>query len=578
MSQIMKNFRKVSTTKGNNLGLFFQLAFFALFGIMSLFSGQTLAGVQTCTPTTTVTEGDLFPGGIPSFGVSSGPGSVTIDHVNAGTGTQSITVVGVPTNAEVNIPAFAPGTFNPVNVTFTTPNPGLAVDFTLRAASTFHAVFIRVRCAATTCTPTTTVTEGDLFPGGIPSFGVSSGIGSVTIDHVNAGTGTQSITVVGVPTNAEVNILPFAPGTFNPVVVTFTTPNPALPTDFTLRAASTFHAVFIRVRCGTVTPTPTPTPGGTPMPTPTPGGPNTFSGQATSVNATINGTNAILNDTGALPATGGFITRFLASGNLFGGALTTGELEVTTQGAGDQSRSQAIVENLYLNVGGNTFTSGILSESSLCTCTANGPVCEGGLFGNLLINDVAVTITGQPNQTVNLAGGGTVIINEHISGSFADYMRMTANGVRVNIPGTANVILASAHSDLNCAPAQLQGCTRTQGFWKNKPEEWPVNNLTLGTVNYTKAQLLSILQQQVEGNGLISLSHQLIATKLNDAAGTTVPASVAIAVVDADEMIGGRVVPPVGSGSLSTNATSSLTSILDTYNNGDTPGAPRHCD
>ena len=118
------------------------------------------------------------------------------------------------------------------------------------------------------CTPSTTVTEGDLFPGGIPSFGVSSGPGSVTIDHVNAGTGTQSITVVGAPTNAIVTIPPFVPGTFNPVVVTFTTPNPDLPTDFTLRAASTFHAVFIRVRCGTVTPTPTPTPVASPTPTP----------------------------------------------------------------------------------------------------------------------------------------------------------------------------------------------------------------------------------------------------------------------------------------------------------------------
>jgi len=209
-------------------------------------------GGNVCTPTTTVTEGDLFPGGIVSFGVSSGPGSVTVDHVNAGTGLQSLTVVGVPSNAVVNIPPFAPGTQAPVVVTFTTPNPALAVDFTLRAASTFHAAFIRVRCAET-CTPTTTVTEGNLFPGGIASFGVMTGPGSVTVDHVNAGTGLQSLTVVGVPTNAVVNIPPFAPGTFNPVVVNFAVPNPAQPTDFTLRAASQFHAIFIRVRCGNPT-------------------------------------------------------------------------------------------------------------------------------------------------------------------------------------------------------------------------------------------------------------------------------------------------------------------------------------
>ena len=101
---------------------------------------------QTCTPFTTVTEGDLFPGGIVSFGVAGGLGSVTVDHVNAGTGLQSFTVVGTPKNAVVNIPAFTPGTFAPVTVTFTRPNPALAVDFTLRAASTFHAANIRVRC------------------------------------------------------------------------------------------------------------------------------------------------------------------------------------------------------------------------------------------------------------------------------------------------------------------------------------------------------------------------------------------------------------------------------------------------
>ncbi len=133
----MKNLENISATKRNNLRLFFQLSFFALFAIMSLFTGQTLAQRQTCTPTTTVTEGDLFPGGLASFGVMSGPGTVTIDHVNAGTGTQSITVFGAPTNAVVNIPAFTPGTFNPVIVTFTTPNPALPVDFTLRGQAPF---------------------------------------------------------------------------------------------------------------------------------------------------------------------------------------------------------------------------------------------------------------------------------------------------------------------------------------------------------------------------------------------------------------------------------------------------------
>jgi hypothetical protein len=128
-----------------------------IFGTAQLSDGRVRAVEWTptpdgnvCTPFTTVTEGNLFPGGIVSFGVSSGSGSVTIDHVNAGSGLQSLTVVGAPTNAVVNIPAFAPGIYAPVVATFTPVNPALAVDFTLRTASTFHAANIRVRCGTPT--------------------------------------------------------------------------------------------------------------------------------------------------------------------------------------------------------------------------------------------------------------------------------------------------------------------------------------------------------------------------------------------------------------------------------------------
>ncbi|MEO6049987.1 MAG: CHRD domain-containing protein, partial [Pyrinomonadaceae bacterium] len=87
--------------------------------------------------------------------------------------------VGVPVNAIVTIPAFTPGTTAPVVVTFFVPNPALPVDFTLRAASTFHAVFIRARCGATTApclqfTGTLTGTQE------VPA-NMSSGTGSGTV-------------------------------------------------------------------------------------------------------------------------------------------------------------------------------------------------------------------------------------------------------------------------------------------------------------------------------------------------------------------------------------------------------------
>jgi hypothetical protein len=121
------------------------------------------------------------------------------------------------------------------------------------------------------------------------------------------------------------------------------------------------------------------------------------------------------------------------------------------------------------------------------------------------------------------------------------------------------------------------GCTLSQGYWKNHPEAWPVTSLTLGTVAYDQAQLLQIMSQPVRGNGLVSLSHQLIGAKLNAASGVGLPSDVVQAIADADTLIDGQVVPPIGNGSLAPGATDTLTSILDVFNNGDFPGGPLHC-
>jgi len=101
-----------------------------------------------------------------------------------------------------------------------------------------------------------------------------------------------------------------------------------------------------------------------------------------------------------------------------------------------------------------------------------------------------------------------------------------------------------------------------------------VNDLTLGTVNYTEAELLQILDQPAQGNGLVILAHQLIAAKLNIANGAD-PTDAAQAIADADAMIGGLVIPPIGGGYLPTSQTSDLTETLTEYNEG-TKG-PGHC-
>jgi cysteine-rich repeat protein len=123
-------------------------------------------------------------------------------------------------------------------------------------------------------------------------------------------------------------------------------------------------------------------------------------------------------------------------------------------------------------------------------------------------------------------------------------------------------------------PILADDCTLTQGYWKNHPNAWPVTSLELGARTYSKAEALDVLHTPVSGNGLLSLSHQLIATKLNVASGATNAVSTAIA--DADALIGSKVVPPIGTGWVDTTTTSVVAQTLDNYNMGKI--GPGHCD
>ena len=93
-------------------------------------------------------------------------------------------------------------------------------------------------------------------------------------------------------------------------------------------------------------------------------------------------------------------------------------------------------------------------------------------------------------------------------------------------------------------------------------------SLTLGGVPYTDGQLVCILSTPASDNGLIALAHQLIAAKLNAAKNGSLPPSVATCVADADALIGGLLIPPVGGGFLDPSAVSALTTCLKNYNEG----------
>lgn len=187
----------------------------------------------------------------------------------------------------------------------------------------------------------------------------------------------------------------------------------------------------------------------------------------------------------------------------------------------------------------------------------------------------AVDFKLAPNQSLDIEIGDTRG-ETGVSGTIAAELQ----------PNTAYVFVAVVHgagmntdSPLSltvshATTTQGEDCTYTIGYWKNHTDRWPVSSLTLGSLNYTAAQLLQILNQPVAGNGLVSLAHQLIGAKLNIANGAN-PSSINSGIAAADALIGGLVVPPVGTGYLAPSATSGLTQDFDDFNNG--LSGPNHC-
>jgi hypothetical protein len=139
-------------------------------------------------------------------------------------------------------------------------------------------------------------------------------------------------------------------------------------------------------------------------------------------------------------------------------------------------------------------------------------------------------------------------------------------------------------STLPCFVVDPAGCTFTQGYWKTHNaiicavdplsplcQPWPVKGMPLGNNFYNFIQLVAILETPAQGNGLITLAHQLIAAQLNIFNGAD--ASTIMPDINAANALIGNLV--VGVDYLPPSATSALVTALANYNEGAT--GPGHC-
>jgi len=214
-------------------------------------------------------------------------------------------------------------------------------------------------------------------------------------------------------------------------------------------------------------------------------------------------------------------------------------------------------------------------------------ICDGSFSGNASDSRYALA----PGASVTVSIGDLLLDNgTSTTCGGADLLCGTAYVFRAFAHATSSLNRSDFTANLFCntlACGSTGACTLTQGYWKNHNDavcvtdatsplcvHWPITSLTLGTVSYDETQLLAIFATPGKGNGLLTLAHQLIAAKLNIANGADGTA-VSTAIVDADTMIGGLVVPPVGTGSLDPSVTDALVTVLANYNQGLT--GPGHC-
>jgi hypothetical protein len=125
-------------------------------------------------------------------------------------------------------------------------------------------------------------------------------------------------------------------------------------------------------------------------------------------------------------------------------------------------------------------------------------------------------------------------------------------------------------------PEDDGGCTYTQGYWKNHEESWPVSSLTLGAVNYSASELLTLFGTPVKGDASLSLGHQLMAAKLNVANGAD-DSDVSLVIENADAWLStfsGKLPYKVKSGAAADAIVWAV--ALDDFNNG--VSGPGHCD
>ena len=122
----------------------------------------------------------------------------------------------------------------------------------------------------------------------------------------------------------------------------------------------------------------------------------------------------------------------------------------------------------------------------------------------------------------------------------------------------------------NVADHVAEGCTYTQGWYKNPKHQWPAG-FSRDAQFDGGLSWINLYNTPPKGSAYIQLAHQYMTAQMNIASGASVPADVQVAYDKATAYFaaGGA---GAGSGDIA-----GVAAILDAYNNGVAVGGPAHC-
>jgi len=128
--------------------------------------------------------------------------------------------------------------------------------------------------------------------------------------------------------------------------------------------------------------------------------------------------------------------------------------------------------------------------------------------------------------------------------------------------------------DFDIVPSSSGPGTGTPGYWMNHPEAWPVQQITIGGVTYTKDQAITRIKLPVVNDKTQTMFAALVAAKLNVLNGCE-DDCIAATIALADTWMA-TYPSPVRAKSQAWRDGEPLSKTLDSYNNGELCAPARH--